>query len=112
VSRARRRTNRRLAKECRAIEQLHHRAGVYAAEIVLKSACEDVSQAVEVPAAWFFLEDVPEPVVVRASERPVTMTDIGRVEYVNGRISRDVSILEVTSTGPGGREWSMCRRNR
>ena len=30
-----------------------------------------IADAVEVPAAWFFLEDLPEPVVVRASERPV-----------------------------------------
>ncbi len=62
-----------------------------------------IADAVEVPAAWFFMEDLPEPVVVRASERPVTITELGRVEHVDGRASRDVSILEVTSNGTGSR---------
>jgi len=62
-----------------------------------------IADAVEVPAAWFFMEDLPEPVVVRATERPVTMTELGRVEHVDGRASRDVSILEVTSNGTGSR---------
>ncbi len=62
-----------------------------------------IADALDVPAAWFFLEDVPEPVVVRAAERPVTVTDLGRVEHVDGRISRDVSILEVTWNGAEGR---------
>jgi transcriptional regulator with XRE-family HTH domain len=62
-----------------------------------------IADAVEVPAAWFFMEDLPEPVVVRATERPVTMSELGRIEHVDGRASRDVSILEVTATGTGGR---------
>ena len=65
-----------------------------------------IADALEVPAAWFFIEDVPAPVVVRAAERPVTMTDLGRVEHVDGRVSRDVSILEVTANGAGGRVGS------
>ena len=55
-----------------------------------------IADALEVPAAWFLIEDLPAPVVVRASERPVTDTDLGRVEHVDGRISREVSILELT----------------
>lgn len=62
-----------------------------------------IAAALEVPAAWFLIEDVPAPVVVRASERPVTITEMGRIEHVDGRASRDVSILEVTASGSGGR---------
>jgi quercetin dioxygenase-like cupin family protein len=29
--------------------------------------------------------------------------EMGRIEHVDGRASRDVSILEVTAVGPGGR---------
>ena len=46
------------------------------------------------------MDDVPPPRVVRAAERPVTATDGGRVEHVDGRTSRDVSILEVVGA-PG-----------
>jgi len=62
-----------------------------------------IATALDVPAAWFLIEDVPEPRVVRASERPVTLTGPGRVEHVDGRFSRDVSILEVTAEAGGGR---------
>jgi transcriptional regulator with XRE-family HTH domain len=62
-----------------------------------------ISQALEVPTAWFFIEDVPEPLVVRAADRPQTDSDLGRVSHVDGRSSRDVSILEVTAKGAGGR---------
>ncbi len=55
------------------------------------------------PIAWFFIDEVPAPVVVRVSERPVTATDLGRVEHVDGRSSRDVSIIEVTAAGAGDR---------
>ena len=65
-----------------------------------------IAEAVEVPAAWFFMEDLPEPVVVRAADRPATMSELGRVEHVDGRASRDVSILEVTSNGVGSRVGS------
>jgi transcriptional regulator with XRE-family HTH domain len=62
-----------------------------------------IAEALEVPAAWFLIEDVPAPVVVRAGERPTTVIEMGRIEHVDGRASRDVSILEVTAVGPGGR---------
>jgi transcriptional regulator with XRE-family HTH domain len=56
-----------------------------------------IADALDVSAAWFLMDDVPPPRVVRAGERPVTTTDGGRVEHVDGRTSRDVSILEVTA---------------
>jgi len=62
-----------------------------------------IGDALDVPIAWFLIEEVPAPVVVRASERPATVTELGRVEHVNGQGSRDVSIVEVTATGPGDR---------
>lgn len=61
-----------------------------------------LAEALDVSPAWFLMDDVPPPAVVRASERPVTATDGGRVEHVDGRTSRDVSILEVIGT-PGSR---------
>ena len=67
-------------------------------------AClSSIGGALDVPIAWFFMGDAPSPVVVRADERPVTMTDLGRVEHVDGRGSRDVSIIEVTAAGAGER---------
>jgi len=60
-----------------------------------------IATALSVPAAWFLIDDVPEPQVVRASERPATLTELGRIEHVDCRSSRDVSILEVTA-GPSG----------
>jgi transcriptional regulator with XRE-family HTH domain len=62
-----------------------------------------IGDALDVPIAWFLIDEVPEPVVVRASERTVTVTELGRVEHVNGRGARDVSIIEVTATGAGDR---------
>ena len=62
-----------------------------------------IATALDVPAAWFLIEDVPEPRVVRAADRPVTETELGRVEHVDGRFSRDLSILQVTSGQGGGR---------
>src|SRR3989337_1876440 len=61
-----------------------------------------VADALDVSPAWFLMNDVPPPRVVRAGERPVTATDRGRVEHVDGRTSREVSILEVVGT-PGSR---------
>ena len=60
-----------------------------------------IADALDVPAAWFLIEDLPAPVVVRAGERPVTEGDLGRVEHVDGRISREISILEVTGRAGG-----------
>jgi transcriptional regulator with XRE-family HTH domain len=62
-----------------------------------------IADALDVPAAWFLIDDVPAPVVVRAGDRPVTITDGARVEHVDGRGSRDVSILEIASTETGDR---------
>ena len=62
-----------------------------------------IASALEVPAAWFLIDDVPEPKVVRAADRPVVETALGRVEHVDGRQSREVSIIEVTSTERGAR---------
>ena len=62
----------------------------------------EIAAALDVAPAWFLMDDVPPPRVVRKAERPVTVTDGGRVEFVDGRTSRDVSIIEVTGK-PGVR---------
>ena len=61
-----------------------------------------VADALDVPPAWFLMGDVPAPIVVRKTERPISETALGRVEHVDGRRSRDVTIIEGTSK-PGGR---------
>ena len=61
-----------------------------------------IAEALDVSPAWFLMDDVPPPRIVRVGERPVTATGEGRVEHVDGRTSRDVSILEVTAA-PGSR---------
>ena len=60
-----------------------------------------IADALDVPAAWFLMGDVAAPTVVRAGERPVVPTDLGRVEHVDGRASRDVTIIEAVAA-PGG----------
>jgi transcriptional regulator with XRE-family HTH domain len=61
-----------------------------------------IADALDVPAAWFLMGDVPPPTVVRAAERPVVASELGRIEYVDGRASRDVTIVEGIAR-PGGR---------
>src|SRR5215207_9533374 len=61
-----------------------------------------IADALDVSPAWFLMDDVPPPRVVRAADRPITTAEGGRIEYVDGRTSRDVSILEVTGS-PGSR---------
>ena len=61
-----------------------------------------IADALDVSPAWFLMDDAPPPRVVRAHERPVTVTDMGRVEHVDGRTSRDVSIVEVSGKPGGG----------
>ncbi len=61
-----------------------------------------IGDALEVPIAWFLIEEVPAPIVVRASERSSRETDVGRLERVDGGGARDVSIVEVTAP-PGAR---------
>jgi len=54
-----------------------------------------IGDALDVPMAWFFLENVPAPTVVRAAERSVTARDgLGRIERVDGGDTRDVVIVE------------------
>src|SRR5687767_13839294 len=61
-----------------------------------------IADALDVPPAWFLMGDVPPPTVVRAGERPVVPGEMGRVEHVDGRASRDVTIIEAVAR-PGGR---------
>jgi transcriptional regulator with XRE-family HTH domain len=61
-----------------------------------------IGDALEVPIAWFLIEEVPAPQVVRASERSVHKSDQGWVARVDGNVSRDVSIIEAVAE-PGTR---------
>jgi transcriptional regulator with XRE-family HTH domain len=61
-----------------------------------------VGDALDVPIAWFLIEEVPAPQVVRASERTARTTDLGRIERVDGNLSRDLTIVEAVA-GPGAR---------
>lgn len=56
-----------------------------------------IGLALDVPPAWFLMDDNPAPTVIRAGERPVTLTESGLVEHVDGKASRDISILEVNA---------------
>ena len=67
------------------------------------SCLASLGEALDVPIAWFFMGETAPPFVVRAADRPVTDSDMGRVEHVDGHASRDISIIEVTAAGPGGR---------
>jgi transcriptional regulator with XRE-family HTH domain len=60
-----------------------------------------IADALDVPPAWFLMADVPPPTVVRAGERPVVRTELGRVEHVDGRASRDVTIVQATARQGG-----------
>ena len=61
-----------------------------------------IADALDVPPAWFLMGEVAPPTVVRANERPTVTSDLGRVEHVDGRASRDVTIIEAVAR-PGGR---------
>jgi transcriptional regulator with XRE-family HTH domain len=61
-----------------------------------------LADALDVPAAWFLMGDVPPPTVVRAHDRPTQQGELGRIEHVDGRASRDVTIVEGIAK-PGGR---------
>ncbi len=80
-----------------------------------------LAEALDVPAAWFLLDDVPPPRVVRAPERPtVTLPDGGLAERVDGGLTRGFSMLQVraapgTVTGPHthpGEEHHLVQRGR
>ena len=62
-----------------------------------------IADALDVSAAWFLLGDPEPPTVVRAAERPITTGDIGRIEHVDGKTSRDVAIIEVSGGRAGDR---------
>ena len=44
-----------------------------------------IGDALDVPIAWFFLDEVPAPTVVRAAERPVTVTRRSRPDRAGRR---------------------------
>ena len=57
-----------------------------------------LSEALEVPIAWFFMGEVPPPKVVRAADRPHDEHEGQvRIELVDGGASRDVSIVEAVA---------------
>ncbi len=54
-----------------------------------------IGDALDVPIAWFFMDDAPAPKVVLAAQRPVRERDgLGRIESVDGGDSRDLTIVE------------------
>ena len=61
-----------------------------------------IGAALGVPPAWFLMSEAVPPVVVRAKDRPVERHKGARTEFVDGRASRDISIIEVEAP-PGGR---------
>ena len=61
------------------------------------SCLASIGDALDVPIAWFLIDEVPAPQVVRAAERTVQHGDTGRVEFVDGKASRDLSIIEVVA---------------
>jgi len=62
-----------------------------------------IGDALDVPIAWFFLAEVPAPVVIRAADRRAGGREgLGRIERVDGGDSRDLSIVEGVAP-PGGR---------
>lgn len=62
-----------------------------------------IADALEVPIAWFLLDEVPAPRIVRTAERPIRSgPGRSRIEEVDGGGSRDVSITEAILS-PGER---------
>jgi transcriptional regulator with XRE-family HTH domain len=66
------------------------------------SCLASIGDTLDVPIAWFLIEEVPPPQVVRASERSTHSTELGRTERVDGGLSRDISIIEAIGV-PGTR---------
>ena len=60
-------------------------------------ALGQLAAALDVEPAWFLMREVPTPTVVRAADRPITRVPGGRIEFVDGRSSRDIEILEVVA---------------
>jgi len=79
-----------------------------------------IGEALDVPIAWFLIDDVAPPQVIRAAERPTRSTELGRTEQVDGGRSRDITIVEGvgvpgTRTGPhshAGDEHHIILRGR
>jgi transcriptional regulator with XRE-family HTH domain len=61
-----------------------------------------LADALEVPIAWFLLEDTSPPTVVRRADRPVEVMELGRMERVDGGLARGISIIEAVAE-PGAR---------
>jgi transcriptional regulator with XRE-family HTH domain len=61
-----------------------------------------IGAALDVPIAWFLIDEVPPPRVVRASERTTTGGEGRRVERVDDNVSRGLSIVEAIAA-PGAR---------
>jgi transcriptional regulator with XRE-family HTH domain len=61
-----------------------------------------IGDTLDVPIAWFLIDEVPPPHVVRASERTARVVEMGRIERVDGDVSRDLSIVEAVAR-PGSR---------
>jgi transcriptional regulator with XRE-family HTH domain len=61
-----------------------------------------LADALEVPIAWFLIEETAPPTVVRRADRPVEVMELGRMERVDGGLARGISILE-TVAQPGAR---------
>jgi transcriptional regulator with XRE-family HTH domain len=66
------------------------------------SCLSSIGTALDVPIAWFLIDEVTSPHVVRASERTGTALDRGRVERVDDNASRGLSIVEAVAQ-PGTR---------
>lgn len=61
-----------------------------------------IGDALDVPIAWFLIDAVPAPHVVRAAERTSSVLEGSRIEQVDGNVSRDLSIIEAVAA-PGTR---------
>jgi transcriptional regulator with XRE-family HTH domain len=61
-----------------------------------------IGDALNVPIAWFLMDDVPPPQVVKAGDRTSRVNDLGRIELVDGGLSRDISVIEAVAA-PGHR---------
>jgi transcriptional regulator with XRE-family HTH domain len=66
------------------------------------SCLATLSEALEVPIAWFFMGEVPPPKVVLAADRPREDHEgLKRIELVDGGAGRDVSIVEAVAVAGG-----------
>jgi transcriptional regulator with XRE-family HTH domain len=61
-----------------------------------------IGDALDVPIAWFLIDEAPPPQVVHAADRTSRVNDLGRIELVDGGLSRDISVIEAIAA-PGSR---------